>query len=112
PLVRVRHRGTGADDIRHVAAEHRLCFPTDDQDDVAEAGAHGVVHAVIQQCLAMRPDGRELFETAVASPEARREDDESAYWAVRICSRTVLSPRASCVSTVFVPMPSRSAIWA
>ena len=110
--MRVRHRDAGADDIRHVAAEQLLCFPTDDQDDVAEAGAHGVVHAVVQQCLAMRPDGRELLETAVASPEARREDDESAYWALRICSRTVLSPRASCVSTVFVPMPSRSAISA
>src|SRR5258706_8330322 len=52
-----------------------------------------------------RPPRSTLFPytTLFRSPEARREDDESAYWALRICSRTVLSPRASCVSTVFVP---------
>jgi len=60
-LVRKHDFDPGADDIRHVAAEQLLYFPTDDQDDVAEAGAQGVVHAVVQQRLAMRPDRRELL---------------------------------------------------
>ena len=95
-----------------MAAKQLVDFLANHEDDASKAGAHGVVHAVVQQCPALGTDGRELLETAVASPEARREDDERAYWALRICSRTDLSPRASCVSTVFVPMPSRSAIWA
>jgi hypothetical protein len=87
---------------------------TDHQDDFSEAGARRVVHAVVEQRLAARAHGGELLQPAVAGPEPGRQNDEGGgcYGVWRIWSRRAFRPRASCVSTVFSQMPSRSAIWA
>ena len=115
-LVRKHDLDTGADDFRHVATEQLFDFLPNHEHGSAKTGARRVVHAVVEERLAMGAYRGELFEPAVARAEARREDDECearcGYWAWRIRSRRNFRPRASCVSTVFSPMASRCAISA
>ena len=85
---------------------------SDLEHDLAKAGAHGVIHTVVEERRAVRADRNELLEPAVARPETGREDNEGGYWICRMRSRKNFRPRASCVSTVFSLMPSRPAISA
>src|SRR6266566_620970 len=100
--------------VRAVATEQLFDFLPNHEHGSAKTGARRVVHAVVEERLAMGAYRSELFEPAVARAEARREDDECearcGYWAWRIRSRRNFRPRASCVSTVFSPMASRCAI--
>ena len=115
-LVRKHHLDTGADDVRHVATEQLLDFLANHEHHSAKACTRRVVHAVVEEHLAIGAYRGKLFEPAVARTEARREDDECearcGYWAWRIRSRRNFRPRASCVSTVFSLMASRCAISA
>ena len=111
-LVREHDFEPRADDLRHVTTEQLLDLRADHEHDLAKAGAHRVVHTVVEERLAARADGNELLQPAVARPETGREDNEGGYWICRMRSRKNFRPRASCVSTVFSLMSSRPAISA
>ena len=67
------------------AADLRLEFllevAADDEDDLAEAGALGVEHRVVEHRLAVRAHGIDLFESAVAAAHAGGEDEEGGRMA-------------------------------
>jgi len=59
-----------------MAAKLLLHLPPNNEHDCAETGAHGVVHAVVQQYFTARTNGSELLQPPVAGADAGREDDE------------------------------------
>ena len=56
--------------------ELRLDVPADDEDDLVESGPQRVVDGIIEEDLAVRPDGVDLLEPAVPGTQAGGHDDE------------------------------------
>jgi len=51
----------------------------DDKDDGLEPGAAGIVQAVVEDGLAGRADGVDLFESAVAAAHTGGHDNENRF---------------------------------
>ncbi len=57
-------------------AEGFLDLPADDEDDLVESRPEGVIDGIIDDDLAVRPDGVDLLEAAVPASDAGGHDQE------------------------------------
>ena len=67
--------GTGTDGL----FKRLLNLVLDDKDDSLEPGAAGIVQAVVEDGLAGRADGVDLFESAVAAAHTGGHDNEDRF---------------------------------
>ena len=93
-----------------LGAEVVLEVLADDEDDLAEAGADGVVDGVVEDGLAVGAHGVELLEAAVAAAHAGGEDEEGGRVHC-FCRVAEVWRRGAVFTTTKGPKASRTKEW-